>query len=74
MRDDRKIARYKRMRENARRSFMETGNREYLEDMFTLRRMIETEMNKESRVLGRVLLGMGVVTVLSPFIIYFFTK
>ena len=53
---------------------MRTGNREHLEDMFTLKRMIETEMNKESRVLGRVLLGMGVVTVLSPFIIYFFTR
>lgn len=74
MRDDRKIARYKRMREDSRYLFMKTGNREHLEDMFTLRRMIEAEMNKESRVLGKVLLGMGVVTVLSPFIIYFFTK
>ena len=74
MRDDKKIERYKRMREDSRYLFMRTGNREHLEDMFTLKRMIETEMNKESRVLGRVLLGMGVVTVLSPFIIYFFTR
>lgn len=74
MRDDRKIERYKRMRENSRYLFMRTGNREHLEDMFTLKRMIEAELNKESRVLGKVLLGMGVVAVLSPFIIYFFTR
>ena len=74
MRDDRKIERYKRMREDSRYLFMRTGNREHLEDMFTLKRMIEAEMNKESRVLGKVLLGMGVATVLSPFIIYFFVR
>lgn len=74
MRDDVKVARYKKMREDSRQLFMRTGNKEYLEEMFTLKQMIETEMNKETRVLGRVLFGIAVATVLSPFIIFFFTR
>lgn len=70
MRDVEKIERYKNMREDSRQRFMETGNKEHLEDMFTLKRMIEAEMNKESRVLGWVLLGMMAVTVASPLIIW----
>lgn len=70
MRDVEKIERYKNMREDSRQRFMETGNREHLEDMFTLKRMIDAEMNKESRVLGWVLLGMMAVTVASPLIIW----
>lgn len=74
MRDDMKVARYKKMREDSRQLFMRTGNKEHLSDMFTLKQMIEVEMNKETRVLGRVLFGIGVATVLSPFIIFFFTR
>lgn len=74
MRDDTKIVLYKEMRENARRSFMETGNRNRLVDMVILDQEIEKEMNKETRVLGRVLFGILVVTVLSPFISYFFIR
>lgn len=70
MRDVEKIERYKNMREDSRQRFMETGNREHLEDMFTLKRMIDAEMNKESRVLGWVLLGMMAVTVAGPLIIW----
>ena len=74
MRDVEKIERYKNMREDSRQLFMRTGNREHLEDMVTLERMIESEIDKESRILGRVLIGMAAVTVLSPFIIYFFVR
>lgn len=74
MRDDTKIVLYKEMRENARRSFMETGNRNRLVDMVILDQEIEKEMNKETRVLGWVLFGIVVVTVLSPFISYFFIR
>ena len=74
MRDDTRIVLYKEMRENARRSFMETGNRDRLVDMVVLDQAIEKEMNKESRKLGWVLFGLASFTVLSPFIIYFFTR
>ena len=70
MRNDARIMRYEKMREDSRQRFMRTGNKEHLEDMFTLKQMIETEMNKESKLLGWVLLGMGVVTVASPLIIW----
>ena len=70
MRDDARIMRYKKMREDSRQLFMRTGNKEHLEDMFTLKQMIEVEMNKESRILGRVLLGMTVVTLAGPLIIW----
>ena len=69
-RDDKKIMRYKKMREDSRQRFMKTGNKEHLEDMFTLKQMIESEMNKESRKLGWVLLGMTVITLTSPLIIW----
>ena len=72
MRDDKKIMRYKEMREDSRRSFMRTGSKEHLEDMFTLKQMIEAEMNKESRKLGWVLLGMAAVTLAGPMIIWLF--
>ena len=70
MRDDAKIERYKKMREDSRKRFMQTGNKEHLEDMFTLKQMIESEMNKESRKLGWVLFGMTVVTLGGPLIIW----
>lgn len=58
MRDDAKIMRYKNIREDSRQRFMRTGDKEHLADMFTLDQMIEVEMNKEARLLGKVLLGM----------------
>ena len=70
MRDDAKIERYKKMRDDSRDRFMRTGNKEHLEDMFTLKQMIEAEMNKEARGLGWVLLGMTVVTLTAPLIIW----
>lgn len=70
MRDDEKIIRYKKMREDSRNRFMRTGNKEHLEDMFTLKQMIETEMNKETRTLGWVLFGITAVTLASPIIIW----
>ena len=72
MRDDAKIMRYNKMREDSRQRFMRTGSKEHLEDMFTLKRMIETEMEKESRKLGWVLFGMTAVTLASPLIIWLF--
>ena len=72
MRNDAKIMRFEKMREDSRHRFMKTGNKEHLEDMFTLRQMIEAEMNKESRKLGWVLLGMTAVTLASPLIIWLF--
>ena len=70
MRNEAKIERYKKMREDSRKRFMQTGDKEHLEDMFTLKQMIESEMNKESRKLGWVLFGMTVVTLASPLIIW----
>ena len=70
MRDDAKIMRYKKMREDSRQRFMNTGNKEHLQDMFTLDQMIEVEMNKEARSLGKVLAAMTIFTVLSPFFIW----
>lgn len=70
MRDDAKIMRYKKMREDSRKRFMLTGNKEHLEDMATLSQMIEIEMNKEARLLGKVLATMTIFTVLSPFFIW----
>ena len=72
MRDDNKIMRYEKMREESRTRFMRTGNKEHLEDMFTLKQMIETEMNKESKSLGWVLFGMAAVTLAGPMIIWLF--
>ena len=72
MRDDKKIMRYKEMREDSRQLFMRTGDKEHLEDMFTLKQMIEAEMNKESRKLGWVLFGMTAVTLASPLISWLF--
>ena len=72
MRDDAKIMRYNKMREDSRQRFMRTGSKEHLEDMFTLKRMIETEMEKESRKLGWVLFGMTAITLASPLIIWLF--
>ena len=72
MRDDNKIMRLENMREESRTRFMRTGNKEHLEDMFTLKQMIETEMNKESKSLGWVLFGMTAVTLASPLIIWLF--
>ena len=72
MRDDAKIMRYEKMREDSRTRFMRTGNKEHLEDMFTLKQMIETEINKESKTLGWVLLGMTAVTLSVPMIIWLF--
>ena len=72
MRNDEKIMRYNKMREDSRKRFMLTGNKEHLEDMFTLKQMIETEMNKESKKLGWVLVGMTAVTLASPLIIWLF--
>ncbi len=62
--------RLENMREESRARFMRTGNKEHLEDMFTLKQMIEAEMNKEARGLGWVLLGMMVVTLTAPLIIW----
>ena len=70
MRDNNKIMRYEKMREESRQRFMRTGNKEHLEDMFTLKQMIEAEMNKESRKLGWVLFGITAVTLASPLIIW----
>ena len=70
MRNEAKIERYTKMREDSRKRFMQTGNKEHLEDMFTLKQMIEAEMNKESRKLGWVLFGMTVVTLSGPLIIW----
>ena len=72
MRDDAKIMRYNKMREDSRNRFMRTGSKEHLEDMFTLKQMIENEMNKETRKLGWVLFGMTAVTLASPLIIWLF--
>ena len=72
MRNDEKIMRYNKMREDSRKRFMLTGNKEHLEDMFTLKQMIEVEMNKESRKLGWVLFGMTAVTLAGPMIIWLF--
>ena len=71
-RDDKKIMRYKKMREDSRQRFMKTGNKEHLMDMFNLDQMIEVEMNKESSKLGWVLVGMTAVTLASPLIIWLF--
>ena len=68
--DSAKIMRYQKMREDSRQLFMRTGNKEHLEDMFTLKRMIEAEKNKETRKLGWVLFGMTAITVASPLIIW----
>lgn len=70
MRNDEKIIRYKKMKDDSRQRFMRTGDKEHLKDMFTLDRKIEKEMNKESRVLGWALIGLGVVTLASPLIIW----
>ena len=70
MRNDARIERYKEMRENERQRFMETGNRDRLVDMAVLDQEIEKEMNKEARVLGWALLGMTVVTLAGPLIIW----
>ena len=70
MRDDAKIMRYEKMREDSRDRFMRTGNKEHLEDMFTLKQMIEVEMSKETRTLGWVLFGITAVTLASPLIIW----
>lgn len=70
MRNDARIMRYEKMREDSRNRFMRTGNKEHLEDMFTLKQMIEVEMNKETRTLGWVLFGMTAVTLVSPLIIW----
>ena len=70
MRNDARIERYKEMREDSRQLFMRTGNKEHLEDMFTLKQMIEAEKNKETRKLGWVLFGMTAITVASPLIIW----
>ena len=70
MRDDAKIMRYEKMREDSRRRFMRTGDRTHFEDMATLKRKIEKEMNKESRELGWVLFGITAVTLASPLIIW----
>ena len=72
MRDDNKIMRLENMREESRTRFMRNGNKEHLEDMFTLKQMIETEMKKESNTLGWVLLGMTAITLASPLIIWLF--
>ena len=72
MRDDNKIMRLENMREESRTRFMRTGNKEHLEDMFKLKQMIETEMNKEARKLGWVLFGMTAVTLAGPLIIWLF--
>ena len=72
MRNDARIERYKEMREIERQRFMETGNRDRLVDMAVLDQEIEKEMNKESRKLGWVLLGMTAVTLASPIIIWLF--
>ena len=72
MRDDAKIMRFEKMREDSRGRFMRTGNKEHLEDMFTLKQMIETEMNKESKSLGWVLFGMTAVTLAGPMIVWLF--
>ena len=70
MRDDNKITRLNKMREESRTRFMRTGDKEHLEDMFTLKQMIEAEMNKESRKLGWVLFGITAVTIESPLLIW----
>lgn len=70
MRNDARIERYKAMKENERQRFMRTGNRDRLVDMAVLDQEIEKEMNKEARVLGWTLLGMTVVTLAGPLIIW----
>ena len=70
MRNDARIERYKSMRENERQRFMRTGNRDRLVDMAVLDQEIKKEMSKESRVLGWTLLGMTVVTLAGPLIIW----
>ena len=70
MRNDARIERYKEMRENERQRFMRTWNRDRLVDMAVLDQEIKKEMNKESRVLGWTLLGMTVVTLAGPLIIW----
>ena len=70
MRNDARIERYKAMKENERQRFMRTGNRERLVDMAVLDQEIKKEMNKESRVLGWTLLGMTIVTLAGPMIIW----
>lgn len=72
MRNDAKIMRFEKMREDSRQRFMKTGNKEHLQDMFTLEQMIETETNKEVRKLGWVLVGMTAVTLAGPLIIWLF--
>lgn len=70
MRNDAKIMRYKKMREDSRQRFMKTGNKEHLEDMATLSQMVDIEMNKEARQLGWVLFGITAITLASPLIIW----
>lgn len=70
MRDDKKIMRYKNIREDSRQRFMRTGDKTHLKDMATLDWEIEKEMNKEARLLGKILIGMTIFTVLSPFFIW----
>ena len=72
MRNDARIMRYEKMREDSRGRFMRTGDRTHIEDMATLDRKIDKEMNKESRKLGWVLVGMTAVTLASPLIIWLF--
>ena len=70
MRNNARIERYKEMRETERRRYVETGNKDRLVDMAVLDQEIEKEMNKEARVLGWVLVGMTIVTLASPLIIW----
>ena len=70
MRNDARINRYNEMRENERRRYVETGNRDRLVDMAVLDQEIKKEMNKETKTLGLILLGITVVTLASPWIIW----
>ena len=70
MRNDKKILRLAAQRERSRELYVKTQNKEHLEDMFTLEQMIELEKDKEARILGWVLTGMVIFTVLSPWIIW----
>ena len=70
MRNDARIKRYKEMRETERQRYVETGNKDRLVDMAVLNQEIEKEMDKEARVLGWVLLGMTIITLASPLIIW----
>ena len=58
-------------KERSRKLFMETGDRGHLSDMNYFEDRIQKEKRKPADRLGCFLMGLMVVTILSPFISFF---